>query len=68
MERISLDVKGMHCDNCVNTVADALKGVDGVKLARVSFDQERADVTYDPSRASVDQLKEAVKSAGYEVA
>lgn len=68
MERIDLDVQGMHCDNCVNSVAQALKGVDGVKLAKVSLDEHRAQVTFDPAKASVAQLKEAVKNAGYEVA
>lgn len=68
MERVTLTIHGMTCGHCVNTVTDALKGVDGVKVAKVTLEDERAEVTYDPAHASVDQLKEAVNAAGYTVA
>ena len=58
----------MTCDNCVNSVTQALKQVDGVKVAKVTLADEKAQVTYDPSATSVEKLKQAVKSAGYEVA
>lgn len=67
MEKVDLSVEGMHCDNCVATVTEALKAVDGVKLARVNLDENRAEVTFDSRKASLEQLKEAVKSAGYQV-
>ncbi len=68
MERTEFTVKGMTCGNCVNSVTEALKGVDGVKLAKVTLEDEKAQVTYDPQHTSLEQLKEAVKAAGYEVA
>lgn len=68
MERVTLSVQGMTCDHCVNTVTNALKGIDGVKVAKVTLAEEKADVTYDPAHTSEDQLKEAVKAAGYQVA
>lgn len=66
MERVTLSIKGMHCDNCVNSVTDALKAVDGVKLAKVSLDEANAQITYDPAHTTVEKLKEAVQKAGYE--
>jgi copper chaperone len=68
MERVTLTIQGMTCGHCVNTVTDALKGVDGVKVANVTLEDQHAEVTYDPAHASVDQMKEAVKTAGYTVA
>ncbi len=68
MERVELAVKGMHCENCVTSVTEALKAIHGVKLARVSLENERADVTYDPAKTSLQALKEAVEAAGYQVA
>ena len=65
MERAEFGVKGMTCDHCVMTVTKALKGVEGVKLAEVSLAEERAKVTFDPTKASLEQLKEAVNQAGY---
>lgn len=66
MERVKLTVKGMTCEGCVNSVTNALKGVAGVKDAKVTLEGEQAQVTYDPAQASIEKLKEAVKSAGYE--
>ncbi|AEJ40974.1 Heavy metal transport/detoxification protein [Sulfobacillus acidophilus TPY] len=66
MERAEFGVKGMTCDHCVMTVTKALKGVEGVKLAEVSLAEERAKVTFDPTKASLEQLKEAVNQAGYQ--
>lgn len=68
MERTELSVKGMTCENCVNSVTQALKEIEGVKVAKVSLTEEKAQVTFDPQHTSVEQLKEAVKAAGYEVA
>ncbi len=68
MERTEFTVKGMTCGNCVQSVTEALKGVSGVKVAKVTLEDEKAQVTYDPQHTSVEQLKEAVKAAGYEVA
>lgn len=67
MERTQFGVKGMTCDNCVNSVTNALKQVNGVKLAKVSLEDEKAEVTFDPAATSVNALREAVKAAGYEV-
>ncbi|OLZ09581.1 heavy-metal-associated domain-containing protein [Sulfobacillus thermosulfidooxidans] len=67
MERVSLGVKGMTCNHCVMTVTNALKSVDGVKTASVSLDQELAKITYDESKTSLEQLKQAVIAAGYQV-
>lgn len=68
MERTEFSVKGMTCDNCVNSVTQALKQVAGVKVAKVTLADEKAQVTYDPGATNVEELKEAVKNAGYEVA
>jgi copper chaperone CopZ len=41
-------------------VQSALLSVNGVRDARVSFEEHEAVVTYDPSRCSVDDLIAAV--------
>lgn len=68
MERTEFTVKGMTCNNCVTSVTQALTHVEGVKAAKVTLAEEKAQVTFDPGATSVDQLKGAVRHAGYEVA
>ena len=62
-----LKVTGMTCGCCTNIVANALKAVDGVNEVAVSLVACRARVQYDEKLTSPEQLKLAVKHAGYEV-
>ena len=65
-ETISLKVEGMTCGHCSMSVAKALKGVRGVSDANVDLKLKEAKVTYDPAKASINDLKRAVGDAGYE--
>jgi copper chaperone CopZ len=44
-------------------VRSALKSVKGVTRVQIKWDEREAIVTYDPRRATVEQLIEAVKQA-----
>jgi Cu+-exporting ATPase len=64
--QLTLDVHGMRCDNCARTLTDLLSALDGVADARVSYALAEAQVCFDPARASLDVIVEAVDAAGYE--
>ena len=66
--RLTLPVRGMHCAACVGKVERALARVPGVTVATVNLATERATIEHDPGRASVDDLRQAVAAAGYELA
>ena len=63
--RCMIRISGMHCQNCVNSVTNALNAIDGVS-AKVNLKDNRAEVSYD---REVDEsvLKQAVEGAGFEV-
>ena len=63
---VDLDIQGMHCASCVRTVERALAEVPGVDAASVNFGVERANVSYDPGRAEIADLEQAVAKSGYE--
>ncbi len=65
-EVVGLDVTGMTCGHCAETVTNALESVDGVASAEVSVDPGRAEVTHDGSVARA-VLVAAVAGAGYSV-
>ncbi|GAB4287238.1 MAG: hypothetical protein Kow0092_40340 [Deferrisomatales bacterium] len=60
-----LQVEGMTCPACTFSVKAALKRVEGVEDAEVSFREKRAVVTYDPEQTSEEALIEAVDSTGF---
>jgi Cu+-exporting ATPase len=68
MERVDLEITGMHCAGCAHAVEKALGGVRGVSRAAVNFATARATVAFEPAETGLEKLAEAVKSAGYGVA
>lgn len=67
MQSETLNVTGMTCGGCVSNVTNALKAISGVDDVVVSLSSGEAVVRYDEQLTSPDQLKSAVKGAGYGV-
>lgn len=62
-----LKIEGMSCEHCKKAVTDALKALDGVEHVDVDLQAGKATVTFDPERASEQEMREAIAEAGYEV-
>ncbi|MDF1552862.1 MAG: metal-binding (seleno)protein [Deferrisomatales bacterium] len=62
---VELAVKGMTCASCTFAVKAALKKLDGVKDAKVSYREKKAVVTYDPDRVTPEDLVSAVDKTGF---
>ena len=67
MQTELMKVTGMTCGACISNVTHALEAIDGVGDVKVSLSAGEATVQYDERLTSLDQLKSAVKSAGYSV-
>ena len=67
MQTELLRVTGMTCGGCTSKVTRALKAVPGVRDVKVSLPAGEASVQYDERLTSSDQLRSAVKSAGFGV-
>ena len=63
----TLQVGGMSCRGCRDTVTRILIGVDGVHNVQVSLASGEAIVQYDELFTSPDKLILAVQQAGYSV-
>ena len=66
MKEVCLKIKGMHCEGCSTRLERVLNNQDGVEKAKVSLENAEADIKFDDSQISVDELKEAVEDAGFE--
>jgi mercuric transport protein len=62
---VTLRVEGMTCGGCVIAVRRVLTRLEGVKKTQVSYEKQRAVVTYDPAKVSVEQMIAAIKTLGY---
>ena len=66
MKKAKLTIHGMHCSSCASNIERSLKKTQGVKSANVSLLLKKAMVELENSVSEQD-LKTAVKRAGYEV-
>lgn len=67
METAIVNIKGMTCMGCVNSVKRVLQAVNGVDKVDVTLDPGQARVEYDPAAAGPAQFRAAIEDAGYEV-
>jgi copper chaperone len=68
METKVLQVKGMTCTGCVNSVKNVLKPLPGVQSVDVTLENGEVKVTYDPVAANTSEFKAVIEDAGFEVA
>ncbi len=66
MKKAKLTIHGMHCSSCASNIERSLSKTPGVKSSNVSLLLKKATVECADS-VSEEDLKKAVKRAGYEV-
>ena len=64
-KQATISVGDMACSGCANSVQKALGGINGVKKAEVSLDDESASVVYDAGTVSKEDFQKAIEDAGY---
>ncbi|MFB6219806.1 MAG: heavy metal translocating P-type ATPase [Halolamina sp.] len=60
-------VPEMDCPSCAGKVENALENVEGVTTYQTQPTTGKVVVTYDQSRVSADDMRQAIERAGYEV-
>ncbi len=64
-QSVTLEITGMNCAACAQTIEKFLRRVPGVVEANVNFAAETARVTFDPQQVGAPLLIKAVDDAGY---
>ncbi|MFW5774808.1 MAG: heavy metal translocating P-type ATPase, partial [Chitinivibrionales bacterium] len=59
-------IGGMHCASCAQTIEKNVGKLPGVNSAEVNFGAGSASVVYDPESVTLDDIRKAVESAGFE--
>ena len=59
------EVEGMTCDACAANIETSVGEIEGVLSARVSYEDGRAEVTYDPARLAPGAVEAAMERMGY---
>ena len=67
IQTASFTIKGMSCKGCETEVNNELHKVAGVIDAQTFYDKGTSIVKYDKTKATVEQLKNAIAQTGYTV-
>jgi copper chaperone len=68
METLILKVSGMSCGGCVKSVTGVLEALPGVGKAEVSLEKAEAVISYEPGKATREQMIQVIDDAGFEAA
>ena len=67
MQTTILNINGMTCMGCVNSIKKVIEKISGVSGADVSLENKQVTIRYDPERTNINQFKDAIVGAGFEI-
>lgn len=65
-EKVTLNISGMTCANCVRRIEEGLNKTPGVLKANVNIATEKAFIEYDAGIIDVNGLQNKIRDLGYE--
>lgn len=63
----TINITGLHCENCVASVQKGVKELDGIVSVVVSLNDSNAIVSYDGSKVQLADIEKAIESRGYSI-
>lgn len=63
----TINIGGMHCENCVASVEKGVKELDGIVAVTVSLNDSTAVVSYDGSKLELAKIEKAIEARGYTI-
>ncbi len=65
MRKAIVAISGMHCASCASVIESALRELNGVMSAKVSFDAKKGLVVFDGAMITKTEIGEAIERLGY---
>lgn len=63
----TINISGMHCENCVASIEKGIKELDGIDSVAVSLTDSTAMVLFDPAKVDVEKIGQAIEGRGFTV-
>lgn len=63
----TLNVEGMSCSHCENSVKKAVGELNGVKSVDVDLKGKKVTIEFEPEKVSVETIKGTIEDQGYDV-
>jgi P-type Cu+ transporter len=62
MQKIKLNIFGMHCTSCAMNIDGELEDTEGVKEAKTNYAKQVTEVTFDPEKVSIDKMISIIRN------
>ncbi len=66
-ETKTINVEGMSCMHCVNSVKNSIGSLPGIGKVDVDLAGRKVSVVYDSEKVNIQKIKDKIEDAGYEV-
>jgi copper chaperone len=63
----TVNISGMHCNNCVASVEKGVGELAGVESVAVSLNDSNAIVQFDTSKTDIKAIQKAIEKRGYSI-
>lgn len=63
----TLTAPDISCGHCVNAIQERLGNLEGVNSVIASADTKQIDLSFDPTKVSLEQIKAELDDEGYPV-
>lgn len=65
IQKLHMNIEGMHCGACATGIQMVTEGVDGVSKVFVSYDAKNGDWEYDDAKTSPEAIVKEIEALGY---
>ena len=67
MANQTLNVEGMTCDHCVQTIKEAVNNLIGIRGVEVDLENKQVAVEYDKALVKLDSITDKIVEIGFKV-
>ena len=65
LKNVEVQIKGMTCEiGCARLIQSKLYKTEGIKFAKVSFEDKLGNITFDANKISTTKIKEVIQKVG----
>ncbi|MBN2413010.1 heavy-metal-associated domain-containing protein [candidate division KSB1 bacterium] len=66
ISHVMISLPTIQCDNCVNTIENAVNNVQGVESVKVDLEKKKAHINYDADKVKTEDIENAITASGYD--
>tara|TARA_R110002051_G_scaffold157784_1_gene229349 strand:- start:70 stop:669 length:600 start_codon:yes stop_codon:yes gene_type:complete len=67
IQTINLQIKGMTCTSCEEHINHSVNQLNGIVNIKSSYENGNAEIEFDNSKTTIEEIEKAVNSTGYSV-